>query len=184
MKILAGLGNPGFRYRNTRHNAGFMVLKELSRRHRIGIRRKGYGGIYGIGRISGEEVMLFEPLTYMNRSGGAVKAALSAGTGGTEDLLVISDDLDLDLGVVRLRSKGSAGGHNGLRSVISLLGRDFNRLRVGIGRGPGPVDASAFVLGRFTRKERPLLEEAVGRASDCAETWVTRGITEAMNRFN
>ncbi|MBD3296488.1 MAG: aminoacyl-tRNA hydrolase [Candidatus Omnitrophica bacterium] len=184
MKILAGLGNPGFRYRNTRHNVGFMVLKELSRRHRISIRKKGYGGIYGIGRISGEEVMLFEPLTFMNRSGPAVKAALSAGTGSVEDLLVISDDLDLDLGVIRLRGKGSAGGHNGLRSVISLLGSDFNRLRVGIGCGNGPVDASAFVLGRFTRRERPALEDAVREASDCAETWVARGVTEAMNRFN
>jgi PTH1 family peptidyl-tRNA hydrolase len=184
MKIIAGLGNPGLRYRNTRHNVGFLVLKELAKRHRFNIRKKAFGGRYGIGRIAGLEVMLFEPVTYMNLSGESVKAACSRHLETMEDLLVISDDVALPLGSVRLRSKGSSGGHNGLQSIIDLMGPDFNRLRVGVGREGEIEDMTAYVLSSFPRRDRKDLEKAIQKAADCAEIWLKEGTTAAMGRYN
>ncbi|MCK4852315.1 MAG: aminoacyl-tRNA hydrolase, partial [Candidatus Omnitrophica bacterium] len=161
MKIIAGLGNPGFRYRNTRHNIGFRVLEAFAEKHRCRIKRKAFRGIYGTGVVSGQEVMLFKPLTYMNLSGEAVGEVCSSRFGGKSDLLVVSDDLNLPLGVLRLREKGSAGGHNGLRSIGERIGADFSRLRVGIGGQDVSGDMTSFVLSPFPRRDRPLLEDAV-----------------------
>jgi len=184
MKIVAGLGNPGIRYRNTRHNAGFMVLAELSARHRLPIKKKGFGGLYGIGRIQGEETVLFEPMTYMNRSGEAVKAACERWLERREDLLVVSDDVNLPLGAVRIREKGSAGGHNGLKSIIEHLGEDFSRLRIGVGMGYEQEDMADHVLSAFPRKDRPAMKKASGRAVECIESWLKSGVKETMSRFN
>ncbi len=182
MKIIVGLGNPGLRYRNTRHNAGFLAIKALSRKYRLAVRKKGFGGEYGTGHIARQEVMLFQPLTYMNLSGGAVKAVCSSRLAEKSDLLVISDDVNLPLGRIRLREKGSSGGHNGLRSVIDMMGPDFARLRIGVGRSGLVEDMSVYVLSPFPRRERAALDEVLGKAVECVETWLAKGTEEAMRR--
>lgn len=184
MKIIAGLGNPGLRYRNTRHNAGFLAVKALAKKYHISLKKKGFGGVYGIGRILGEEVMLFEPMTYMNLSGEAVKSASSSKMEDRKDLLVISDDVSLPLGRIRLRDNGSSGGHNGLESIIGNIGADFSRLRLGVGEAPLEADMAAYVLSPFSRKERPALNEAMEKAVDAIEIWLKEGINKAMNSCN
>lgn len=184
MKIIVGLGNPGLRYKNTRHNAGFLALKALAKKHGLSIKKRGFNGIYGIGRIIQQEVILFEPLTYMNLSGKAIEAICSSRLEEKEDLLVVSDDFNLSLGQIRLRIKGSSGGHNGLESIIGSIGPEFSRLRIGIGRGEVEGDMTGFVLSPFPRKERPLLKETIERAVEGIEVWLDKGIKEAMNLFN
>lgn len=184
MKIVAGLGNPGFRYRRTRHNAGYLALKVLSQKYRIGIRKKGFNGIYGLGRIEGQEVMLFEPLTYVNLSGEAVSAVCSSKLDSMDELLVVSDDVNLPLGSIRLRESGSPGGHNGLKSIVDKMGPDFARLRIGIGTDREIPDMSSYVLSPFPRPERGILEEALERAAECVEIWLKTGVKEAMSRCN
>ncbi len=184
MKIIVGLGNPGLKYKNTRHNAGFMVLKVLAKRHHIALRTKGYGGVYGIGRIASHEVMLFEPLTYMNLSGEAVRSVSSAKLKDEQDLLVVGDDVSIPLGTLRLREKGSSGGHNGLKSIIGIIGQDFARLRFGVGSQDVPEDMAAYVLAPFLREEKRSLEETLDKAAECVESWVRHGVKDAMNRFN
>ena len=149
------------------------------------MRKKGFNGVYGIGRIKGQEVVLFEPLTYMNLSGTAVKAISSAHLRDKNDLLVVSDDVNLDLGRIRVREKGSAGGHNGLKSIIKFLGEEFARLRIGVGaESQMQDDMSSYVLASFKRPEMNLLNEAIERAVLSIETWVQEGTREAMNHFN
>jgi peptidyl-tRNA hydrolase, PTH1 family len=184
MKIIVGLGNPGFRYRNTRHNAGFLVLKQFARDRGLAIKKKGFGGVYGTGRVEGQECLLFEPMTYMNLSGGAVKGLCSAKLDDMKDLLVVTDDLSLPLGSLRLREKGSAGGHNGLKSVIAAMGTDFARLRVGIGLPAEEADISGYVLSAFPRKERAAFLETVEKAAGCVGMWVSKGAKETMNLYN
>ncbi|MFH1836601.1 MAG: aminoacyl-tRNA hydrolase [Candidatus Omnitrophota bacterium] len=184
MKSIIGLGNPGFRYRNTRHNVGFEVVSFLAKKYRINLKNRGFSGIYGIGKIQGEETMLFKPRTYMNLSGEAVGSVYSSKLEGTHDLLVISDDFNLPLGAIRLREKGSAGGHNGLKSIIERIGEDFPRLRVGVAAGEVPEGKTSYVLGSFSRKEKDPLKEMIEKAAECTETWLTAGIKEAMARFN
>ena len=184
MKIIVGLGNPGLKYRGTRHNTGFLVIDELAKRYRVRVNKKKYGGVCGSGKVQGEEVLLFKPLTFMNLSGGAVSAAVSDKLTSKEDLLVISDDFNLPLGEIRLRAKGSSGGHNGLRSTIERVGEEFARLRIGVGADRHIEDASSFVLASFTRREKPLLAEAVQNAAGCVETWLTEGVQKAMSRYN
>lgn len=184
MKIIVGLGNPGLRYKNTRHNTGFLVLKVLSKRHNIPIKKKAFKGLSGVGRIAGEEVMLLEPMTYMNLSGEAVKAAASAKLGKKDELLVVSDDVSLELGNIRLREGGSAGGHNGLESIIGQIGPDFARLRVGISSEDRILDMSGYVLSHFSRSEKHLLKGVLEKAADAAEEWLVHGIKQAMNKHN
>ena len=184
MKIIVGLGNPGLKYRNTRHNAGFLVIKELAEKNGISLRKKAFGGVYGIGRVTAREAMLFEPHTYMNLSGEAVKAVCDRKLEEKEDLLVISDDFNLPLGSVRLREKGSAGGHNGLKSIIDHMGTDFARLRVGVGAATPMEDMSDYVLSSFAKKERPILQEGIVKAVSCVEIWLEEGVRAAMARHN
>lgn len=184
MKIIIGLGNPGFRYRNTRHNVGFLLIKALSKKYKISIKNRGFSGLYGVGRINQEEVMLFQPLTYMNLSGQAVKAVVSSKLKEKENLIVVSDDLNLPLGSIRLREKGSAGGHNGLKSIIDKIGQDFTRLRIGISSGMVPEDTSTYVLASFPRKERKELENSLIRAVECIEMWIDEGTKKSMNLYN
>jgi len=185
MKLIIGLGNPGFRYRNTRHNLGFLVVRELSREFRIPLNKKKYDGVVGKGSFEGEDVILFEPLTYMNLSGRAVNAIIKKSGVKLDDILIICDDINLDFGFVRLRKQGSYGGHNGLESVIGHIGtNEFARLRVGVGQKEKHEDLSRFVLSCFNREERPLLKGILEKAKECALMWVKEGPNKAMTGFN
>ncbi|MFH1878079.1 MAG: aminoacyl-tRNA hydrolase [Candidatus Omnitrophota bacterium] len=184
MKIIAGLGNPGLKYRNTRHNAGFMALEVLAGKHGIKIKKKGFSGVYGIGNINGFETLLFEPMTYMNLSGDAVKAVCSFKLKDKKDLLVIADDFNLLLGKLRLRKNGSAGGHNGLKSIAEKIGADFSRLRIGVGAGDAEGDMTDYVLGAFPRTDKAVLNETLEKAAECVEVWIREGAGAAMNIYN
>jgi len=189
MKAICGLGNPGERYRLTRHNVGFRVIDLLADRW----------GLTGAGRVRdgsarlevergdpSERVLLVKPLKYMNLSGGPLKAAIrQTEIDPTSDLLVVTDDVDLPLGRLRLRREGSAGGHNGLRDIIAALGtNEFSRLRVGIGRPGGSRVTLDHVLATFKPDEQEIVTEAIATAADAVERWLADGIDEAMNTFN
>lgn len=184
MKIIAGLGNPGLRYRRTRHNIGFMVVEALASKYKIRLSKKGFNGRYGIGRIAGEEIMLFEPMTFMNLSGEAVKSVMTSKVEEKSDILIILDDFNIPLGSIRLRSKGSDGGHNGLRSIGAHIGGEFSRLRIGIGKEMLSEDTANFVLSPFLKKERQVLEATIQKSVESVEVWLTDGIIDAMNRYN
>ena len=189
MKVVTGLGNPGERYRLTRHNVGFRVVDLLADRW----------GLTGQGRVRdgaaqlevqledpAQRVLLVKPMRYMNRSGAPVKAALrQANAELADDLLVVTDDVDLPLGRLRLRREGSAGGHNGLRDIIAAFGsNEFNRLRVGIGRSGSTRETVNHVLSTFRPNERELATEVIATAADAVELWLREGIEAAMNRYN
>lgn len=184
MKIIVGLGNPGLRYRNTRHNVGFMALTVLAKRHGLKIKKKGFHGEYCIGRIAGQEIALLKPMTYMNLSGEAVAAICSSRLEDERDLLVVNDDIDLPFGTIRVREKGSSGGHNGLRSIIDMMGSGFARLKIGVRGENAPADAASFVLSRFNREEKSKISGIIEQAADCIETWIKEGTRPAMNRYN
>ena len=187
MRLVAGLGNPGPEYEGTRHNVGFVVVDRLAAGEGIPVKRLDCRALTGRGRIGEEVVVLAKPATYMNASGEAVSALLKKLELAAEDLLVVSDDIDLSVGTLRLKPKGSSGGQKGLRSIESALGtREFARLRVGI-RGEHYTrenELSDYVLDRFSRSERSAIEDTVDRAAEAVRTWVTHGIVAAMNRFN
>jgi len=185
MKLIVGLGNPGARYAETRHNVGWRVAEELAGRTGAGPWKEKFGARVTEARRGGEKVVVAQPLTYMNRSGIAVRLVVDFWKVANTDLLVVMDDLALELGRIRLRSGGSDGGHNGLESVIAHLGSEaFPRLRVGIGPGPVAEEQADFVLAPFAEAERPVIAEAITRAADAAECWTTEGLEAAMNRFN
>jgi peptidyl-tRNA hydrolase, PTH1 family len=186
MKVICGLGNPGDRYRLTRHNVGFRVVDLLADRWGLtgqGRVKDGAGRLEVVRPEPVGKVLLVKPQRYMNNSGGPLRAALrQTGVDVTTDLLVVADDIDLPLGRVRLRRAGSAGGHNGLRDIIGALGtNEFNRLRVGVGRAGEAVD---HVLATFKPDERALADEMVAVGADAAERWLSAGIDETMNAFN
>jgi PTH1 family peptidyl-tRNA hydrolase len=182
---IVGLGNPGGQYDRTRHNIGFEVIDALAAAHDITIGRPRAAAVAGTGRIADERVVLAMPLTMMNASGVAVVRLCNMHELDPPDLIVIVDDLNLDLGQLRLRRGGSAGGHNGLRSINEKLGtKEYPRLRIGIGSPPGGMDAREWVLSEFAPDEREAVEEAVERARECVETAVSDGIEAAMNEFN
>ena len=185
MKLIVGLGNPGFRYRNTRHNVGFLAIKELSKKLKVSINKKKYDGVFGKGSFGMEEIVLFMPQTYMNLSGEAVKKLIRKINVKPEDLLVICDDFNLKLGFIRLKRQGSYGGHNGLESIIGSLGTEkFPRLRIGIGQDTKLSDVVRFVLTSFKGDEKPALKEAIKEARDCAISWLGDGAETAMTKFN
>jgi len=179
MRILAGLGNPGPRYRGTRHNAGYLVLDELAGRWRASFRRARDADEARV-----RELLLLKPRTFMNLSGRAVQAALTRAGLPPAELLVIHDDLDLPLGRLRLRRGGGAGGQRGVRDIIERLGPDFTRLKVGISRPPEGWTAERWVLSRFADDERPVLETAVRAAADAVEILLDHGPEAAMNHVN
>lgn len=185
MKLIAGLGNPGSKYVGTRHNVGFEVLAELAGRFDAGRPKAKFNAELAEIRIGSEKVVLLSPLTYMNRSGQSIGAAMDFYRCKLADLLVICDDLNLDLARLRFRPGGSAGGQNGLKDIIQRLGtQDFNRLRIGVGRPPAGRDAADFVLGKFTTDEQPTIQAGCHRAAVAVETWVCEGLSAAMNVFN
>ena len=184
MKLVVGLGNPGGKYEDTRHNVGFGVADELARRWGYEKARRRFNGLLGDGSIRGERVLLLEPTTYMNLSGVAVREASTFFKVGLQDLLVIGDDMALPLGRIRLRASGSAGGHNGLASMVQELGSEaWSRLRVGIGQVSGERMVG-HVLGTFSAEEQPVIQQAIGTAADAVECWVAVGIAAAMTKYN
>jgi PTH1 family peptidyl-tRNA hydrolase len=187
MKLIVGLGNPGREYRDTRHNVGFMVVDEIARRHSVGW-ASGPSPIAEtlVGKTFGTvPLMMAKPLTYMNLSGDVVAGLSRYFDIGYEDLLVVVDDADLPFGKLRARARGSAGGHNGLKSVIDRLGTtEFSRLRLGVGRGDGRRDLADHVLARFEKGELADLETFITRAADAAELFAAEGIAKVMNVFN
>lgn len=184
MKLVVGLGNPGGKYEATRHNIGFRVVDELARRHGIDLNRSRFSSLFGSGTIGSEQVVLLKPGTFMNLSGRAVREAATFYKLVPADLLVISDDMALPLGRLRLRKGGSAGGHNGLASIIRELGSDaFPRLRIGIEQVAGERMVG-HVLSPFSRQEEEVVGPAVARTADAVECWLAEGMDAAMNRYN
>ncbi|HTL44709.1 MAG TPA: aminoacyl-tRNA hydrolase [Vicinamibacterales bacterium] len=185
MKLVVGLGNPGRQYAGTRHNVGFDAVDLLAGRHALSWEAapRGIDALSTRWNLAG--TLVAKPLTFMNRSGEAIVGLLQFYKIEVPDLLVIVDEIQLEAGRIRLRPSGSAGGHNGLKSIIQSLGTDaFPRLRIGIGRGDAQRDLADHVLSRVEPAERPVIEEAIGRAADAAELFVAEGIMPAMNRFN
>lgn len=187
--LVVGLGNPGPRYERNRHNVGFRVVDKLAERHRITVGRKRPHAFVGEGNadLGGDpvRVVLAKPRTYMNESGEAVVRLAQASGAPKERMVVVYDDLDLPLGKLRVRAKGSPGGHNGIKSIVGKLGTDaFPRIRVGIGRPTGVEGAVGHVLGDFTDDERERIAPAVELAADAVEWTIAHGVESAMNRFN
>ncbi|USK70369.1 aminoacyl-tRNA hydrolase [Peribacillus asahii] len=185
MKLIVGLGNPGKQYEKTRHNVGFEVIDALSDKWSIPLNQAKHKGIYGIGVIDNEKVILLKPLTYMNLSGESISAVMSFFKVEVDDVVVLYDDLDLPPGKVRLRQKGSAGGHNGIKSTIAHLGtQNFNRIRIGIGRPSGPMAISDYVLGKFTSEEWPDIMNTVEKSANACEAWLKTPFLQVMNVYN
>ncbi|HNX81070.1 MAG TPA: aminoacyl-tRNA hydrolase [Candidatus Omnitrophota bacterium] len=186
MKLVVGLGNPGKQYAHTRHNIGFQVVTKLAGRQKISL-KKGIFSNAATGSciIDGNKVLMALPATFMNLSGIAVSALLRKHRISPADCLIICDDMDLEFGSMRLRSTGSAGGHNGLKSIIAVIkSQDFCRLRVGVGRPRTDCDAAEYVLSSFSKNEKEKLAETVDKAVDCCVSWITKGIAETMNTYN
>jgi PTH1 family peptidyl-tRNA hydrolase len=183
MRLVIGLGNPGREYAQTRHNVGFFVVDELARRHGAQGWKKRFRSEVAEAMVAGEKVAFLKPQTYMNLSGHAAREAVNWYHLPLDEVLVVSDDLDLSFGTLRLRAQGSAGGHNGLASVIEQFGTTrLPRMKIGIGRGPST--ATAHVLSRFTPDQEREIKSLVDRAADGVEIWVREGIVAAMNEVN
>ncbi|WP_160725698.1 aminoacyl-tRNA hydrolase [Bacillus sp. USDA818B3_A] len=185
MRLIVGLGNPGKQYHQTRHNIGFEVIDALSEQFSIPLNQSKFKGLYGIGLHNGEKVLLLKPLTYMNLSGESIRAVMDYYQIELEDILVIYDDLDLPVGKIRLRQKGSPGGHNGIKSTVAHLGtQEFNRIRIGIDRPTPGMSVPDYVLGRFRPEERPLTHDAVTRSAEACASWLKKPFLQVMNEFN
>jgi PTH1 family peptidyl-tRNA hydrolase len=186
LKLIVGLGNPGKTYQNTRHNFGFLTVTELARRNGLKFKRSLlFRSFIARGEIEGKLVELVLPLSFMNASGSVVRRLVAKHNLDLKDILVVCDDTNLKLGVLRIRPSGSDGGHNGLKSIIEYLKtRDFPRLRMGIGRDKKNEDLVEFVLSEFARDERGPVSSQIEQAGDCCEEWIRSGITKTMDEFN
>lgn len=183
-KMVAGLGNPGAEYVDTRHNVGFLVIDSLAEALGIEVRRRKFGAVFGLGEFADKKLILLKPWQFMNRSGEPVAAAVGFYKLSVSDLLVVTDDMALEPGRIRIRTKGSSGGHNGLADIIEKLGTEsIGRLRIGIGQSDRE-DAVDFVLDEPMDEERPLLDEAIARVREAVLCWVKDGIEATMNEFN
>lgn len=186
MFIIAGLGNPTLQYRGTRHNVGFDVIDTLADKYNIAVETRKSRALIGKGIIAGQKVLLVKPQTYMNLSGESIGELVSYYKVDEEqELLVIYDDVSLDVGQLRLRRKGSAGGHNGIKDIIRHLGTDvFPRIKIGVGEKPKGYDLADYVLGHFSREEREMMEEGYQKAAEAVEMILAGELDEAMNVFN
>ncbi len=186
MYIIAGLGNPGKEYGNTRHNVGYDVIDALAEKYNISVLELKHKALLGKGNIEGQKVILMKPLTYMNLSGESLRMAMDYyKTDAEQELIVISDDVSLPPGQLRVRKKGSAGGHNGLKNIIKMLGTEnFRRIRMGVGEKPKTYDLADWVLGHFNKEERAAIDEASEKAVQAVRLMLTEGTDAAMNVFN
>ena len=186
MYLVIGLGNPGRQYDMTRHNIGFHTIDYIADQYRVKVNKLKYKALYGECSIGGEKTLLIKPQTYMNLSGESIIDFVNFYKIPVENIIVISDDINLDAGRLRIRPKGSAGGHNGLKSIIYMLQIDeFPRIRMGVGAPRHEdYDLADFVLGRFTKDEIPVMEDAIQRASKAVEEIIKNGAQSAMNRYN
>ncbi|MDD5747337.1 MAG: aminoacyl-tRNA hydrolase [Candidatus Omnitrophica bacterium] len=186
MKLIVGLGNPGLRYRHTKHNAGFWVIEQVAKQLKVLCNKRSFNAHWGQGRFQSENIMLVKPQTFMNLSGQSVARFSEYYKVSPDDILVVFDDIHIPLGMVRIRAEGSAGGHNGMRSVIECLGTDvIARVRLGIGTDERGADLSSYVLSRFKHDEENSCAKAmVETASEAVVCWLEKGIAFAMNRYN
>ena len=186
MYIIAGLGNPGGKYAHTRHNVGFDTIDKLAEKYQIRIDTRKFKGEYGLGYIEGQKVLLLKPLTYMNLSGECIQEVLSYFKADPEEeLIVLFDDISLNPGLIRIRKKGSAGGHNGSKNIILHSGtQNFKRVKIGVGEKPKNWDLADYVLSVFPKADRELVEEAMEHAVDAVEMMLRDETDAAMNRYN
>jgi PTH1 family peptidyl-tRNA hydrolase len=185
LKLIVGLGNPGTKYAGTRHNIGFMVVQLLAVQSGIALKRQGYQGVYGVGRVATQEVTLVLPQTYMNLSGVSVGSAVKSLGITPGDLILVHDDIDLPFGTMKIRIGGGHGGHNGIRSIVKVLGNsDFIRVRVGVGRPGAGGDVTEYVLSVFSAEERDKLGTVLANSARAVETTLSLGAKQAMNEFN
>ena len=185
MNIIVGLGNPEPEYERTRHNMGFDTINQIARKEGISMNRTKFDAIYGIGQIQGEKIILIKPQTYMNLSGKAVRKWCDFYQVSSEKVVVIYDDMDIEKGKIKIRKKGHAGSHNGMKSLISELGTDqFPRIRIGIGRPIQEEDKINYVIGKLQEEEYDLLQQGVKLATQAIEAMISQGIDLAMNRYN
>jgi len=185
MKAIIGLGNPGREYAGTRHNIGFDVVTALSDEYGIRLNERRFKGLSGIGFIEGEKVLLIQPQTFMNLSGECVRLFTDFYRLTGEDIIVVCDDINLDVGRLRIRKQGSAGGHNGLKNIIACLGTDeFPRLRVGVGEKPEGWDLADHVLARFKNEDEETIRDAIRDCTGALKLWLKEGLDAAMNMYN
>lgn len=186
MKLIVGLGNPGRLYIDSRHNIGFLLIRALAKSWNVNLKKdRQLPSLIGKARFKGRYVLLAMPLTFMNLSGVAVAELVNKYDIDIEDLLVVCDDLDLELGRIRLKPRGSSGGHRGLRSIIDTLETDgFCRLRIGIGRAPLKSQTSDYVLSSFNKQEKAKIKDIIENAASCCQAWLTEGLDKCMNAFN
>lgn len=186
MYIIVGLGNPDRQYQNTRHNIGFDVLDVIADKNNITVKERKHKALIGKGFVGGQKAVLVKPQTYMNLSGESVREVIDFYKADEKsELIVISDDISLEVGQIRIRKKGSAGGHNGLKNIILHLGHDeFQRIKMGVGQKPEGYDLVDYVLGHFSKEEREIMDESAKRAAAAIEVMIAEGADAAMNLFN
>ena len=185
MKIIVGLGNPGKEYDKTRHNTGFMVLDKISDKFNIEIKKEKSKALIGTGEINGEKVILAKPQTFMNLSGEAVRQLVDFYKESLENVIVVFDDIDLEIGKIRIKEKGSAGTHNGMKSIVNHLGTEnFKRIKVGIGKPKESIDLIGHVLGKFSNEEFKILESSINNAVEATILLINDEISKAMNTYN
>ncbi len=185
MYVVIGLGNPGKDYTNTRHNVGFDTIDILSRRNKIDLNKIKFKAVYGEGKIGNEKVMLVKPQTFMNNSGISVRELFQFYKVPVENIIIVVDDIDIDFAAIRVKKKGSAGSHNGLKSIIyHLQDENFPRVKIGIGKKYPNQDLADFVLSRFPKEEKPAMDESLLTAAEAVEKIICEGIDSAMNKYN
>ena len=183
MYLIVGLGNPEENYSNTRHNMGFDTVNKIASKYNIEVNKKKFKGLYGIGMIEGEKVILLKPQTFMNLSGESIKEAVDFYKIENTNIIVIYDDMDIELGSIKIRKKGNPGSHNGMKSVVQYLGTDFARIRVGIGK-PEDNDFIRYVVGPIPEEEKEILDKSTTTAKDAVVEIIKSGVDNAMNKFN
>lgn len=185
MKLIVGLGNPGLQYAATRHNIGFEAIDTLAQMHHINVNKSKFKALIGEGTIGNEKVVLMKPQTYMNLSGEAISACKSWYKINTEDIIILYDDVSLAVGDIRIRKRGSSGGHNGVKSTIAHLSTEvFPRVKIGVGQKPSGWDLADYVLGKFTEEDMKILEPRLKEIGNAVETMIKKNVDTAMNNYN
>lgn len=185
MFYIVGLGNPGLQYENTRHNVGFLTIDYLAKKYDIKVKKLKFKSLYGQGEISGQKVMLIKPQTYMNNSGEAIRDLKNFYKFEDDKLIVILDDIDIDFGKIRIKKKGSAGTHNGMKSIIyQIQTDDFPRIKISVGQKPSYMDLASFVLSGFTKDEADIVREEIINAAEACQMIINDDIDKAMNKYN